>query len=32
MKELNILERFERFIYRPNNKVKAKFIAGKKVV
>ena len=32
MPELNLLERFERFIYRPKDKVYAKFIAGKKVV
>ncbi|MBR3289014.1 MAG: amidohydrolase family protein [Lachnospiraceae bacterium] len=32
MPELNLLERFERFIYRPKDKVLAKFIAGKKVV
>lgn len=32
MDELKLLERFERFIYRPCDKVLAKFIAGKKIV
>ncbi len=32
MKELTVIERFERFVYRAKNKVKAKFIAGKKIV
>ena len=32
MDQLSIIERFERFIYRPDSKVLAKFIAGKKVV
>ncbi len=30
-KELSLIERFERFIYRPNSNVYAKFIAGKKI-
>lgn len=32
MDKLSIIERFERFVYRPCDKVIAKFIAGKKVV
>lgn len=32
MDKLKLLERFERFVYRPCDKVKAKFIAGNKVV
>ena len=30
--KLSLIERFERFVYRPCDKVIAKFIAGKKVV
>lgn len=32
MSELNLLERFERYIYRSHTNVYAKFIAGKKIV
>lgn len=32
MDKLSLVERFERFVYRPCDRVKAKFIAGKKVV
>ena len=32
MDKLSLIERFERFVYRPCDKVIAKFIAGKKVV
>ena len=32
MSELNLLERFERFVYRPDNRVVAKFVKGKKIV
>ena len=32
MSELNLIERFERFIYRSHTNVYAKFIAGKKIV
>ena len=31
MKDLNLLERFERYVYRSNENVYAKFIAGKKI-
>lgn len=32
MSELNLLERFERYIYRSHTNVQAKFIAGRKIV
>lgn len=32
MSELNLIERFERYIYRSHTNVYAKFIAGKKIV
>lgn len=32
MKELSIEDRLERFIYRPNDKLLAKFISGKKII
>ena len=32
MSELDLLERFERYIYRSHTNVYAKFIAGKKIV
>lgn len=31
-KELTIAERLERFMYRPNEKLVAKFVAGKKII
>ena len=31
-KELTIEERLERFMYRPNEKLVAKFVAGKKII
>ena len=32
MDKLSLIERFERFVYRPCDKVLAKFIAGKKII
>lgn len=32
MKELSLEERLERFIYRPNDKLIAKYVSGKKIV
>ncbi len=31
MDKLKLIERFERFVYRPNDKLIAKFVAGKKI-
>ena len=32
MKELTLENRLERFIYRPNDKLIAKFVSGKKII